>query len=116
VASTPTSHFAWNKPAQGDADWGTTMNDNLDDLDTTLFVEHDADGKHTKGVTLIQSTDDVADPPTDDDLDTAFGTPAALGAGFVGTLDDNSGDADCYLCWTSDTSWYYVKGTKALAA
>lgn len=60
------------------------------------------------------STDNVADPPTDTNLDTAFGAPATVGQGFVGIVDDNSGNTDCWLCWTNDTAWWYVEGTKAL--
>ena len=46
MASTPTTNFAWNKPAEGDTDWDTTLNGNWDSLDTILFVEHAADGTH----------------------------------------------------------------------
>lgn len=66
------------------------------------------------GLRTVVSTDDVSDPPTDAELDSAFGTPASLGEGFVGVVDDNSGDTDVWLCWTSDGSWYYSKGTKAV--
>lgn len=66
------------------------------------------------GLNTKVSVADVADPPTDAELDAAFGEPAALGAGFIGILDDNSGDADVYICYTSDGSWYYLKGTKAV--
>jgi hypothetical protein len=34
--------------------------------------------------------DNVSSPPTDAELDTAFGTPAAVGEGFVALLDDNN--------------------------
>ncbi len=69
--------------------------------------------KANAGINTIVSTDDVTDPPTDAELDSAFGTPATLGAGFVGILDDNSADTDVWLCYTSDTSWFYLQGTKA---
>ncbi len=66
------------------------------------------------GIITMISTDNVSDPPTDAQLDTAFGTPVALGPGFIGILDDNSANLDVWLCYTSDTSWFYLQGTKAV--
>jgi hypothetical protein len=59
------------------------------------------------------SDDDVTDPPTDAELDTAFGTPAAVGAGFTGVLDDAGAGADVWLCASDGTNWWYVAMTKA---
>lgn len=62
-----------------------------------------------------QSVNDVHDTtPTDAQLDTAFGTPATLGRGFIGTIDDASGETNFYLCITTDNSWFWVKMTKAV--
>lgn len=58
--------------------------------------------------------DNVSDPPTDTQFDTAFGTPAAVGDGFIGILDDNSGETDVYICFARGDSWFYIKGTKAV--
>lgn len=67
------------------------------------------------GIRTKQSVNNVHDTtPTDAELDTAFGTPATLGRGFVATIDDNDGNTNGYLVWTSDASWYWLKGTKAL--
>ena len=68
-----------------------------------------------EGVQTKYAVDDVADPPTDAQLDTAFGDPTTVGSGFVGILDDNDGGTDCYICWTTGTAgeWFYTKGTKA---
>lgn len=75
---------------------------------------HDVDDwKFTQDYRLIIDTTNVSDPPTDAELDAAFGTPADLGPGYVRVLDDNSADTDVWLVWTSDTSWYYLQGTKA---
>lgn len=68
----------------------------------------------TVAVQLSQDVTNYSDPPTDAELDAAFGEPGTLGRGFFATIDDNDGDADCYLVWTSDASWYYAKGTKAV--
>ncbi|MBN1815337.1 MAG: hypothetical protein JXA14_26130 [Anaerolineae bacterium] len=60
---------------------------------------------------------DVSNPPADGELDTAFGTPAALsdgGRAFVAMLDDDGGDANVYLVGTNGTSWWYVAMTKAV--
>ena len=67
------------------------------------------------GIRTRQALTDVHDTtPTDAQLDTAFGTPASLGRGFIGTVDDADGDTNGYIAWTSDASWYWLKGTKAL--
>lgn len=66
------------------------------------------------GLRTIQAVDNVNDTtPSDAELDTAFGTPATLGRGFIGTIDDADGDTNFYLCLTSDASWYFLKFTKA---
>lgn len=65
------------------------------------------------GIITVYSEDDIADPPTDANLDAAFGTPAALGPGFIGIIDDNSGDTDVWICFTNDVSWFYLQGIKA---
>jgi hypothetical protein len=73
-------------------------------------VNATAAGMRTKqAVTNVHDT-----TPTDAELDTAFGTPATLGRGFIGLVDDADGDTNGYICWTSDASWYFLKGTKAV--
>lgn len=68
----------------------------------------------TGGINTIQSTADVHNTtPTDAELDTAFGTPASVGRGFIGTIDDADGDTNFYLAIPSDGSWYFIKLTKA---
>ena len=43
-------------------------------------------------VRVPQSVANVTEAaPTDAQLDSAFGTPASLGRGFIGTVDDNDG-------------------------
>jgi hypothetical protein len=80
------------------------------DLEITNILNVTAGGLRT-----IQSVADVHDTtPTDAQLDAAFGTPATLGRGFIGTVDDADGDTNFYIAITSDASWYWVKMTKAL--
>jgi len=93
-------------------DWSTAGTAAFGDSDLTTTGTATATG----GLRTKVSVDSINDPPTDEDLDSAFGTPAALGEGFVGILDDNSADTDVYICYTSDTSWFYIKGTKASPA
>jgi hypothetical protein len=59
------------------------------------------------------SSADVTNPPTDAELDTAFGTPATVGAGFAAVLDDNNADTNVYFVTSNGTSWWYVALTKA---
>lgn len=69
------------------------------------------------GLKTKVATDNVAaDPPTDAELDTAFGDPTTVGAGFVGILDDNDAGTDVWIVWTTGTAgeWFYAKGTKAV--
>jgi hypothetical protein len=61
----------------------------------------------------VTSTHDTA--PTIAELTTAFGAPATLGRGFVGTVDDSDGDTNFYIVAVSDASFYYLKMTKAAA-
>lgn len=70
---------------------------------------------HNGGLNTKQAVTNVNDTtPTDAELQTAFGgTAASLGRGFIGTIDDNDGNAIGYIVWTSDASFYFVKGTKA---
>jgi hypothetical protein len=66
------------------------------------------------GTILIRtSTANTSNPPTDAQLDAAFGTPATVGAGFLALLDDNGGNANVYLVLSNGTSWWYVGLTKA---
>ncbi len=63
------------------------------------------------------STDNISTPPTDAELDTAFGDPSDLTPGFIGVVDDGGAGAEAttYICWTTGTAgeWFYALGTKA---
>jgi hypothetical protein len=62
-------------------------------------------------VRVAQSVANVTEAaPTDAQLDSAFGTPAVLGRGFIGTVDDNDGSTASVLCWTTDSAWFHVVG------
>ena len=57
--------------------------------------------------------DDVADPPTDAEIDAIFGTPATVGPGFMGLIDDNDAHTKFWLCVSSGANWLYEELTKA---
>lgn len=61
---------------------------------------------------LITSTENVGDPPTDAELDAAFGAPSTVGD-FTRIIDDNGDDTTFWLVHSTGTSWVYVEMTKA---
>jgi hypothetical protein len=65
----------------------------------------------TAGLLTKQAVTNVHDTtPTQAEMVTAFG--AVPGRGFIGTIDDNDGNAVSYLCWSTDASYFFVAGTK----
>ena len=54
------------------------------------------------------SVSNVSDPPTDVQLDGAFGTPANLANGFIGIVNDNDAATDWWICIAGDSVWAYV--------
>ena len=51
--------------------------------------------------------------PTAAELTISFGSPSAVGSGFVGIVKDNDADTNCYVVVSNGTSFYYLKFTKA---
>jgi hypothetical protein len=85
----PIGHLDFKLPSSiGTAEWGTSK--------------------------MAVSVANVSNPPTDAELDTAFGAPATVGAGFVRLLDDAGGHANEYLVWSDGANWWHVAGTKAV--
>ncbi|MCC6801539.1 MAG: hypothetical protein IT319_01545 [Anaerolineae bacterium] len=66
------------------------------------------------GAAVEYSAANVSSPPTDAELDSAFGQPGDVGAGFVGIVNDNGGGTGEYVCWSDGTNWFYAVGTKAI--
>jgi len=67
------------------------------------------------GILELQvDTSNVSNPPTDAQLDTAFGTPATVGTGFTALLDDNGDGNNVYLVASDGTNWWHVALTKAV--
>lgn len=65
--------------------------------------------------TLIPvSRANVSSPPTDAQLDAAFGTPVNVGAGFEAFVDDNDADTTLWHVGSNGTSWWYEQWAKAV--
>ena len=69
----------------------------------------------TAGIRTEMAINNVNDTtPTAAELTTSFGTPAAVGSGFIGIVKDNNTDTNGFLVFSNGTSFYYLKFTKAL--
>ena len=79
----------------------TKQKNTLLDLDSSVFP-------------LATSNANTSNPPTDAQLDSAFGTPATVGAGFVGILDDNAAGTAVYLCYSDGSAWWTIAFTLAV--
>lgn len=93
----------------------------MDDIVIQLLREIDALKRRVERLEAVEveayarpSGNNVSNPPTDAQLDTAFGQPADLRWGFMGLVDDNDADATVWLVATNGTSWWYEQLTKAL--
>jgi hypothetical protein len=61
-------------------------------------------------IRLEVDTSGVTDSgPTDAELDSAFGTPATVGAGFEANVDDGGAHARYFKVGTDGTNWYWMK-------
>lgn len=65
------------------------------------------------GLNTKFSTADVSNPPTDAELDSAFGQPADVGSSFLGILDDNGSHANLWIIASDGANWWHVAMTKA---
>jgi len=61
---------------------------------------------------IQQSTANVSDPPTDAQLDSAFGTAAQVGNGFIGLVHDNN-QGKLWVAFTVNGVWGYEELTQA---
>jgi len=66
------------------------------------------------GIRVRVVDDNVSNPPTDAELDTAFGSPATMGEGFVGIVDDNDAATNVWLIGIAGGAWWYEALTKAV--
>lgn len=63
---------------------------------------------------VMVSTGNVSSVPTDAELDAAFGTPAGVGAGFIGLVDDAGAGTAVWLVASDGSNWWYELLSKAL--
>jgi hypothetical protein len=67
------------------------------------------------GARVTWSEDNISNPPTDAELDGAFGTPAAAGEGFLALIDDaDNGLAVRIIASVGGFWWYSVQLAKAV--
>ena len=69
---------------------------------------------HRRPGVVKTSVADTSNPPTDAELDSAFGTPQMVGKGFVGLLNDGGSGSNVYLIASDGTNWWHVLLTKAV--
>lgn len=71
-----------------------------------LWINGDLSINGAADLKLIRITG-VSAPPTDAELDSGFGTPATVGAGFIGFADE-------YLVYSDGSNWRHLIGTIAV--
>lgn len=67
----------------------------------------DGSGRH------VRATADMSVPPGSAQLTAAFGTPSALGNGYLGVVDVGAAGTAGYLAFTSGDRWITMRGTVA---
>lgn len=67
-----------------------------------------------RGCRLKITTGNVHDTtPTEAQIIAEHGAAAAVGAGYIGLIDDAGGNTNEYLVWSNGTKWMFLKGTVA---
>jgi len=64
--------------------------------------------KATAGIITVNAVTDVADPPTQANMDTAFGAGAAGNDGMIGIINDADAGTNAWLCVNTHGQWYYA--------
>lgn len=61
------------------------------------------------------STNDVTNPPSDAELDAAFGDAASLALDpYIAIIDDAGATTTVWLCVATNGAWFYTQLTKAV--
>ena len=63
---------------------------------------------------MPNSDANVSNPPTDAELDAAFGQPAAVGDGYIAILDDNGAGTNVWFIASDGANWWHGALTKAV--
>jgi hypothetical protein len=79
-------------------------------LTAIVISTNAADGRYVR---RMISNANVSNPPTDSELDVAFGNAAGLGDGFMGLVNDGGAGSTVWLCFVVDGSWWYEALTEA---
>jgi len=58
-------------------------------------------------------TTNLSNPPTQAELDAAYGTAASNGAGYTVYVDENNNNNNVYMIISTGTSWHIFESTKA---
>ena len=87
----------------------------IDDLLRRLSrLENTVNRLQTAGRGPVVSTANVSDPPTDAELDSAFGAASTLYDGFTGLVDDNGAGTTVWAVWVLNSQWWYEGLTAAV--
>lgn len=68
----------------------------------------------SKQITWVVDEINVSNPPTDAQLDTAYGSPATVGDGWTTYINDNGDGNDFYQVASDGTNWWISTFTKAV--
>jgi hypothetical protein len=60
------------------------------------------------GILTKVAITDVADPPTQTNMDDAFGNAAAGNKGMIGVINDANGGANIWICASDGANWFYA--------
>jgi hypothetical protein len=97
-------------------DAGRTGHQLIDLLLPTAEQKHFLEGRavpdFAAGLRTRALTDTVSNPPTDSELDAAFGAPATVGAGYLALLLDGAGHA--WLVASDGANWWHAALTLAV--
>lgn len=63
---------------------------------------------------IVVSDANVSSPPTDAELDAAFGDASTLYDGFAGLVDDNGAGTAVWLVYVKGSAWWYEQLTVAV--
>jgi hypothetical protein len=72
----------------------------------------------SSSIQIKRETSDISNPPTNAEITSAFGTPAAAGEGFIALMDDNDAATNIYIVASTGTTedrWWYAALTQSSA-
>ena len=94
-----------------------------DPIESTIKISDSSSGDYrwdeggTVNVKSLKTDVDItnfSNPPTDAELDAAFGTPATVGAGWRKSINDNNGGSNFYEVQSDGSNWWITTWTKAV--